>query len=258
MATGLRKFQQARKVRSRSDPDKAPQGDSMAAAFDTPRISQGLQSMCANYTPTRQVAWESAFRATFPAATLKTESFPGYDAPIITNEDRDDGVVATFGLLPSWAKPDLVRSTYNARSETAALKPSFRNAWKRAQFCIIPAEVLYEPCYESGKPERWAIREADHRPMGIAGLWEARKEGGLLRYSFAMLTINADAHPLMKHMHKPTDEKRMVVILDRDHYEDWLQTTADNALAWMAPYPAKHLVAEPAPKASTEKNLTLF
>lgn len=37
-----------------------------------------------------------------------------------------------------------------------------------------------------------------------------------------MLTINADTHPLMRLFHKPTDEKRMVVILREDQYSDWL------------------------------------
>jgi putative SOS response-associated peptidase YedK len=66
-------------------------------------------------------------------------------------------VLATFGMLPHWAKPALVRSTYNARSETAAEKPSFRNAWKKGQFCIIPADVIFEPHYPSAeeRPVRW-------------------------------------------------------------------------------------------------------
>lgn len=203
--------------------------------------------MCANYTPSTQAAWEAAFRATFPAGEFKRESFPGYSAPILANDHPDAGVLATFGLLPSWAKPELVRSTYNARSETAATKPSFRNAWKRGQFCIIPADTIYEPCYESGKAVRWAIREAEGRPMGIAGLWESRQEGDALRYSFSMLTINADTHSLMRHMHKPGEEKRMVVVLDPDDYEDWLHSSTETAYQWLRQFPADRFTAEPVP-----------
>lgn len=213
--------------------------------------------MCANFTPSRQAAWERAFNAAFPLGDFKAESFPGYTAPIVTNEKRDDGVLATFGLLPHWAKPELVRSTYNARSETAATKPSFRNAWKRGQFCIIPADTIFEPCYESGKAVRWGIREAEGRPMGIAGLWESRQEGDTLRYSFSMLTINADTHPLMKLMHEPGEEKRMVVVLDPDDYGDWLHATPENAFQWLRQYPAERLTAEPAPRERT-KSLDLF
>ncbi|WP_341929709.1 hypothetical protein [Methyloversatilis discipulorum] len=49
--------------------------------------------MCADYTPTRQAAWEKAFRATFPAGEFKPEAFPGYTAPILTSADPDAGRV---------------------------------------------------------------------------------------------------------------------------------------------------------------------
>jgi len=204
--------------------------------------------MCANYTPARQAAWDRAIKATFPVVDVKPEAFPGHVAPIRTNEPRDDGVLATFGLLPHWARPELVRSTYNARSETAATKPSFRNAWKQGQFCIIPADEIFEPCYDSGRAVRWRITHRDGAPLGIAGLWESRQTGDGVQYSFSMLTIAAAGHPIMQHMHKPEDEKRMVVILDPDGYADWLATPPERALGWMRQYPAQWLSAEPAPR----------
>ena len=138
---------------------------------------------------------------------------------------------ATFGLVPGWATDaKITRSTYNARSETVAHKPSFRHAWQRGQLCIIPAEVIYEPCYESGKAERWAIRRTDGKPMGIAGLWEQRVgESSRPSWSMTMLTINADGHPLMQRFHKPGDEKRSVVILPDDAWGDWLRAKSEEA-----------------------------
>lgn len=209
--------------------------------------------MCANFTPARQAAWDRAIKAVFPAGAFKPEAFPGHVAPIRTNEPRDDGVLATFGLLPHWARPELVRSTYNARSETAATKPSFRNAWKQGQFCIIPADDIFEPCYDSGRAVRWRITHRDGLPLGIAGLWESRQIGDGVQYSFSMLTISAAGHPIMQHMHKPEDEKRMVVILDPDDYADWLATPPDRALGWMRQYPAQWLSAEPAPRGGAEQ-----
>lgn len=50
--------------------------------------------------------------------------------------------------------------------------------------------------------------------------WRAPR--GETVYSFTMLMINADEHPLMKQFHKPTDEKRMVVVLPAERYGDWL------------------------------------
>jgi putative SOS response-associated peptidase YedK len=204
--------------------------------------------MCADYTPTRSERFRQNFERMPPSAEWKPEAFPGYAAPIVTSEAREDGVLSTFGLLPHWAKPELVRSTYNARSETADMKPSFRNAWRRGHFCIIPAENIFEPCYESGKAVRWSITDIDDRPLGIAGLWESRQDGDVVRYSFSMLTINADDHPLMNRMHKPGDEKRMVVVLDPDDYGDWLHTRPERAMGWMRQYPAERLVASAAPR----------
>jgi len=109
------------------------------------------------------------------------ETYPGHVAPVLTSFDRHLWLPACFGLIPVWAKDaTIARRTYNARSETVAEKPSFRSAWKRRQFCIIPADAFYEPCYESGKPVRWRIERADGRPMGLAGIWERRlKNDGL-------------------------------------------------------------------------------
>ena len=61
-----------------------------------------------------------------------------------------------------------------------------------------------------------------------------------------MLTINADQHPLMNLFHKPTDEKRMVVILDKSEYMDWLTCPVDQAPRYFRQWPGE-LLAEPAP-----------
>ena len=59
--------------------------------------------------------------------------------------------MAVFGLAPPWVK-DLcfARHTYNARSETVASKPSYRSAWRKGQFCLVPMLAFYEPSYASG------------------------------------------------------------------------------------------------------------
>ena len=99
-----------------------------------------------------------------------------------------------FGMVPHWAKPELARQTYNARAETVSTKPSFRNAYKKGQFAILPVASFYEPNYETGKAIRWEIAQRDRDPLGIAGIWEYRSDGpnGLPLLSFSMLTINAD------------------------------------------------------------------
>ena len=59
--------------------------------------------------------------------------------------------------------------------------------------------AFYEPNYESGKAVRWRIERADGQPFCLAGIWERRMhDEGPAHWSFSMLTINADEHPLMR------------------------------------------------------------
>lgn len=212
--------------------------------------------MCANYTPSSRDLLQQHFAVAAPDSDYPPEAYPGAMAPFI-RLPRADALagdracaVGMFGMVPHWAEPKLARQTYNARSETAASKPSFRNAWKHRQFCVIPAASIFEPCYESGKPVRWEIARQGGAPLGIAGLWEHRHEGpnGLPLLSFTMLTINADDHPLFRRMHKPGEEKRMVVILPPERYDAWLHCPLDEAQDFLVQYPAELLAAHPAPR----------
>ena len=155
-----------------------------------------------------------------------------------------------FGLIPHWASdPNIGRRTYNARSETVASKPSFRDAWRAGQRCIIPAAAFYEPDWRSGKAVPTRITQLDGQPLGIAGLWSRWKSPqGEVLHSYAMLTLNADQHPLMQQFHKPADEKRMVVILPESTYSDWLAASAEQAMDFIRPYPANQLIAQAKPR----------
>jgi putative SOS response-associated peptidase YedK len=160
-----------------------------------------------------------------------------------------EALVGSFGLIPHWATDTkIARHTYNARSETVATKPSFRQAWKQAQRCIIPADAIFEPDWRSGKAVPTRIARADGEPMGLAGLWSMWKSPqGAWVPSYTMLTIAAETHPLMRQFHKPADEKRMVVILPESRYADWLQASAAHSADFLQPYPASGLVAQAEP-----------
>ena len=97
---------------------------------------------------------------------------------------------------------------------------------------------------------RWAIRRADGKPMGIAGLWEHREDkAGDLHWSMTMLTINADGHPLMQRFHKPGDEKRSVVILPDEAWGDWLRAkSVDAARKFFLGFDPEAFVAESVPR----------
>lgn len=214
--------------------------------------------MCANYIPSRRDELAAHFGVDPREYVFKPEAYPGTMAPIIrVSQDRgSDGqfevVSAMFGMVPHWADIKLARQTYNSRTETTATKPTFRNAWKRRQFCVIPCASIFEPCYETGKPVRWEIRHRDGMPFGVAGIWETRmgEVGQPPLLSFSMLTINAGEHPLMRRFHKPEDEKRSVVVLHPDRYDAWMQAEPKDAADFFQPYPAAELVAAPAPRAA--------
>jgi putative SOS response-associated peptidase YedK len=148
-------------------------------------------------------------------------------------------VIGQWGLVPHFAKTRLLTySTNNARFEGVKTAASFKLSWSRGQRCIIPAEVFWEPCWESGRNEWWAFRRADGKPWSLAGLWNTwidRATGEVVE-SYTMLTQNADHHPLMRRMHRPDpkllpdqQDKRSVVALEEGDFECWLHGAIEDA-----------------------------
>ncbi len=125
-----------------------------------------------------------------------------------------------------------------------ASKPSFRDAWKNAQHCIIPVDAIFEPDWRSGKAIPTRISSANGEPMGIAGLWSSWMSLKGVIHSYTMLTIKAQDHSLMCQFHKPVDEKRMVMILPPDSYDQWLKATPLQSMEFMRQYPAERLLAD--------------
>ena len=210
--------------------------------------------MCAHYhSVTNPTLLRHYFGVDAPSGAVKSDVWPGYSSVFIRRHPHADvgdeavpnreAVVGRFGLIPHWSKDDKIsRHTYNARSETVTEKPSFRDAWRKAQHCIIPAAGIYEPDWRSGKPVATRIEGSDGHALGIAGLWSTwRSPAGEVVSSFTMLTINADDHPLMRNFHRPEDEKRMVVILTSDRFDAWLSAKPEQSARFLIPYPADQL-----------------
>ena len=210
--------------------------------------------MCANYRPVTRMDRLLAFFGVErePGQPTPPEVWPLGLAPFIRlhedgsgNHVIEDGL---FGLLPNFAKELAYgRKTYNARSETVDRLPSFKDCWARGQRCIIPAEAVFEQCYETGKAVRWCVQQPGEVPLGIAGIYR-RWHGpdGKSLFTFAMLTVNAEAHPVYGRFGAPGDEKRMIVILEPAEYDHWLQCSLPEAKQsfrqWRGP-----LDASPAP-----------
>lgn len=218
--------------------------------------------MCSNYVPvTASDRLLNHFGVTRDreAGELPVDVWPSGVGPFIRlAEPGSDHKLALeeglFGLVPparaemaSGQRERLGRGFYNARSETVHRLESFRQPWAQGQRCIIPAEAIYEPNYESGQHVRWRIRRPWPTPMGIAGIYRwSTLEDGTEGWTYAMLTVNADDHPFMRRFHKPGDEKRMVVILDEAQYGPWLQCPVQEAKSFCIQWHGE-LVGEPAP-----------
>ncbi len=172
--------------------------------------------------------------------------YPHGRGPFLRRARDDAGysrelVVGQWGLIPWFAKePQLKYPTNNARSEELSQKASYKDPWARGQRCIIPAEWFDEPNWETGRNVWWRFRRADGELWGLAGLWNAwtDQSTGEVHESYTMLTINADAHPLMSRMHKPNpkrpadrQDKRSVIPLEPADYDQWLAGTVKDAQA---------------------------
>lgn len=144
-------------------------------------------------------------------------------------------VIGQWGLIPDFAREAKTRyQTNNARSEELASKPSFRRPWREGQRCIIPADSFDEPNWESGRNVWWRFQRPDGKPWNLAGLWNRWRDPhtGEQLESYTMLTINADAHPLLRRMHRPKpdrpataqDKRAVIPIADAD-VETWLASS---------------------------------
>jgi putative SOS response-associated peptidase YedK len=211
--------------------------------------------MCSHYESIRHpIQFSLEFGVDMPEGG-KVDVWPCYSSSFIrrpaqanagdVTATQREALLGFFGLVPHWAKEAAFgKRTYNARSETVHEKPSFRDAWRKGQHCIIPAAAIYEPDWRSGRAKATRIARADGRAMGIAGLWaDCTLPDGSKIQSFTMLTMNADEHSFMRNFHKPDDEKRIVAILPEANYDAWLKASPLNRMDFICHYPAEQLVA---------------
>ncbi|TAM06405.1 MAG: hypothetical protein EPN70_06005 [Paraburkholderia sp.] len=209
--------------------------------------------MCTSYEANPNDArWDVFSLFPRPDFEYRPEIYKDYYAPIFRRDgDAFETVPASFGIVSRRHIPPGVKvfDTMNARSESVEQKRSFSGAWKNLQLCLIPCHTFFEPNYETGKAIRWKIGMADGQSLAIAGLWREWKEAdGSPSLAFTMLTVNAAEHPLMKRFHKPGDEKRSVVIIPPDGYEDWLSCrNPDEARSFLNLFPADEMAAEEYP-----------
>ena len=160
-------------------------------------------------------------------------------------------VAAQWGLVPHWVKSASdakLRATklVNAKSETVSTTRAFHDAWIKGQRCIVPMAAFFEDDFRGGKALPTRISRIDGQPMGVAGLWACwTGPQGETILSYALLTMNANNHALLRRYQQPGSEKRMPVVLNEGAYGAWLTVRMEKAKEFMRQYPAQALAANP-------------
>ena len=146
---------------------------------------------------------------------------PGQKILTIVQLDDDSykAVYLYWGLVPHWAKNRKISNhLINARAETLAEKPAFRDAYKQRR-CLIPATGFYEwQTLEQGK-QAYCISHKNQQLFAFAGLWEYWEEGTETLYSCTIIT--RAANKLIEPIHQ-----RMPVIINNTNYHHWLDKQA--------------------------------
>lgn len=133
-----------------------------------------------------------------------------------------------WGFVPSWyKKPNDGPLLINARSETIAEKPAFREA-ARARRCIIPASGFYEWHREGETRLPWYIFRRDGATLAFAGVWQSWEREGEQLTTCAIVTCNANA-PMSEIHH------RMPVVLEQEDWGLWLGEEGKGAALLMQP-----------------------
>lgn len=202
--------------------------------------------MCGRYkltTPIGALAEEFGATGSLPEVSSRYNIAPTQEVPVVLvggGERRLE--MLRWGLIPSWADdPQIGSRMINARSETAAEKPSFRRAFRERR-CLIPADGFYEwQRTENGK-QPYYIHMKNGSPFGFAGLWESWRGPG--DYELRSCTIlTTEPNELLAPIHN-----RMPVILQPANYELWLDPDVREAellSSLLGPYPEGSMEAYP-------------
>jgi len=151
---------------------------------------------------------------------------PTQPVPIVRMfEGRREFALVRWGLIPAWVKdPRAFSLLINARGESAAEKPAFRNAMKRRR-CLFPADGFYEWKQEAGGKRPWFVRLKSAQPMAFAGLWESwMGPNGEEMETAAIVTTTASRS--IAHIHD-----RMPVIVPPEAFDFWLDPNVDAEMA---------------------------
>ncbi|WP_338471972.1 SOS response-associated peptidase [Niallia sp. XMNu-256] len=145
-----------------------------------------------------------------------------------------------WGLIPSWAKDEKIGyKLINARAETLAEKPSFRDAFRNRR-CIVIADSFYEwKRHEDGTKSPMRIHLKSNELFAMAGIWERWKKGSETIFTCSIITTAPNQ--MMQGIHD-----RMPAILEKEHEQLWLDPRVqdpDLLGECLHPYPTQQMEA---------------
>ncbi len=186
----------------------------------------GILRMCGRFVSHSSL---SLIEKTFNVDSVAAEVSPNYNiapiqtVPVIVRNHQTRLDMFHWGLVPFWAKDLKIGSRLiNARVETVAQKPSFRNAFKKRR-CLIVADGFYEWKGPKGQKQPWYLTLSADEPFAFAGLWE-RWTGDLKGEYLSCVIITTAASKSVRDIHD-----RMPVILSPEAYDTWLDIENDDA-----------------------------
>ena len=144
---------------------------------------------------------------------------------------------AVWGLLPHWAKDTTMARPINARGESVAEKPMFRDAFRKTR-CLIPIDGFYEWHREGAAKQPWYFHMRELEPFALAGLL-SHWRGGTDQQLDSCAVITTSANSVMAPVHE-----RMPVIVARADWGAWLSGETAPARDLLRPFACEGLVAE--------------
>ncbi|QGQ95884.1 SOS response-associated peptidase [Paenibacillus psychroresistens] len=205
--------------------------------------------MCGRYTITvsedELIARYAAEEPTNRYHTPRFNVAPTNRVPVILNDEGITKIDAfRWGLIPFWAKDTKIGyNLINAKADTVAEKPSFRNAFKQRR-CLIPADGFYEWKKNGAEKQPYRILLKDQLIFSMAGLWESwtSPEGEEIK-SCTIITTNPNE--LMIDIHD-----RMPMILSVEDEHKWLDKSqsVEELKAILQPFPMDRMRAYPVSK----------
>lgn len=162
---------------------------------------------------------------------------PTQPVPVVRQgaNGRREMVLLRWGLIPAWSKgPDARFSMINARAETVAQKPAYRNAF-RYRRCLLPADGFYEWRATASGKQPHVIRPRDGGTLALAGIWEHWQDADGNEIESCSILVRA-ANAEVSRVHD-----RMPVVIAPSAFDLWLDTRAQK------PQPLETLIAAQQP-----------